>query len=127
MAPVDGSLVGARPKLLKPAEAMAELDGLNGDADASWTTSTPLSNLLSPSEDILFVREEPVASPVVAGGAGDVVVAGSLVAGAPWSRAWSPASLTRAGPLSISAVTAGSDKLTTRESLRRHSRGRAAQ
>ena len=77
---VDGSSLAA--EIIEVAEAMAELDGLNGvcirflddeHADEEWHEYG--------TEDILFVREEPVASPVVAGGAGDVVVAGSLVAG----------------------------------------------
>ena len=73
---VDGASLAA--EIIEVAEAMAELDGLNGvcirylddeHADEEWHEYG--------TEDILFVREEPV----VAGGAGDVVVAGSLVAG----------------------------------------------
>ena len=59
---VDGSSLAA--EIIEVAEAMAELDGLNGvcirfrddeDADEEWHEYG--------TEDILFVREEPVASP----------------------------------------------------------------
>ena len=70
---VDGASLAA--EIIEVAEAMAELDGLNGvciryldeHADEEWHGYG--------TEDILFVRE------AVEGGAGDVVVAGTLVAG----------------------------------------------
>ena len=59
---VDGASLAA--EIIEVAEAMAELDGLNGvcirfvddeHADEEWHEYG--------TEDILFVREEPVASP----------------------------------------------------------------